>query len=100
MMRYNIINCITIRFFNRTVFFLLLLLLLLLLFQKCCTILDLCLKSEIINRFFSSWCLNDHIYVPDKIGPFLSGATTSIVVKNGTKKYSINNYKIIHNSAA
>ena len=55
-------------------------------FWNCCTILDLCLKSEIINGFWSSRCLNDHIDVPDKIGSFSSGATTSMVVKNGTKK--------------
>ena len=55
-------------------------------FRNCCTILDLCLKSEIMDRFWSSRCLNDRINVPDKIASFSSGATTSMVVKNGTKK--------------
>ena len=40
-----------------------------------------------MDRFWSSRCLNYHIDVPDKIGSFSSGATTSIVVKNGTKKF-------------
>ena len=40
----------------------------------------------IVDRSWSSRCLNYHIAVPDKIGSFSSGATTSIVVKNGTKK--------------
>merc|ERR1712074_418812 len=57
-----------------------------LLLRNCCTILDLCLKSEIMDVFWSSRCLNDHIDLPDKIGSFSSGATTSMVVKNGTKK--------------
>ena len=74
----------TITSANRTV--LLLLLLLLLLLQNSCAILDLCLKSEIMDGFFSSRCLNDRIDLPDKIGSFLSGATTPMVVKNGTKK--------------
>ena len=39
-----------------------------------------------MDGFFSSRCLNDRIDVPDKIGSFLSGAVTPIVVKNGTKK--------------
>ena len=56
------------------------------LLRNCCTILDLCLKSEIMDGFWSSRCLNDRIDLPDKIGSFSSGATTSMVVKNGTKK--------------
>jgi len=39
-----------------------------------------------MDGFFSSRCLNDRIDLPDKIGSFLSGATTPMVVKNGTKK--------------
>ena len=46
----------------------------------------LSLKSTIGDRFWSSRCLNYHIDVPDKIGSFSSGATASMVVKNGTKK--------------
>ena len=38
------------------------------LLRNCCTILDLCLKSEIMDGFWSSRCLNDHIDMPDKIG--------------------------------
>ena len=49
-------------------------------------ILSLCLKSEIMDGFWSSRCLNDPVNLPDKIGSFLSGAATSMVVKNGTKK--------------
>merc|ERR1712030_101019 len=49
-------------------------------------ILSLCLKSETMDGFWSSRCLNDPVDVPDKIGSFLSGAATSMVVKNGTKK--------------
>merc|ERR1712030_58187 len=49
-------------------------------------ILSLCLKSEIMDGFWSSRCLNDPVDLPDKIGSFLSGAATSMVVKNGTKK--------------
>merc|ERR1712030_80889 len=49
-------------------------------------ILSLCLKSEIMDGFWSSRCLNDPVDLLDKIGSFLSGAATSMVVKNGTKK--------------
>merc|ERR1712148_126589 len=49
-------------------------------------ILSLGLKSEINDGFWSSRCLNDPVDLPDKIGSFLSGAATSMVVKNGTKK--------------
>ena len=62
------------------------LLLLLLLHRNWCTILDLCLKYEIMDGFWNSRCLNDRIDVHHKIGSFSSGATTSMVVKNGTKK--------------
>ena len=44
------------------------------------------IKWPIMDRFWSSRCLNYHIDVPDKIGLFSSGATTSMVVKNWTKK--------------
>ena len=43
------------------------------------------MKSEIIDGFWSSGCLNDRNDVPNKIGLFLSGTTTPMVVKNGTK---------------
>ena len=46
----------------------------------------LSLKSEIMDGFWSSRCLNDRIDLTDKIGSFSSGATTSMVVKNGAKK--------------
>ena len=39
-----------------------------------------------MDGFWSSRCLNNRIDLPDKIGSFSSGATTSMVVKNGTKK--------------
>ena len=55
-------------------------------FWNCCTILDLCLISEIIDGFWSSRCLNDRINLPDKIGSFSSSATTTMVVKNLNKK--------------
>ena len=42
--------------------------------------------TAIVGGFWSSRCLNYHIDMPDKIGSFSSGATTSLVVKNGTKK--------------
>merc|ERR1712074_128372 len=74
-----------------------LLLLLLLLLTFSCTILSLCLKSEIMDGFWSSRCLNDRIDLPDKMRSFLSGAATPMVVKSGTKKYfspkNTKNYK-------
>ena len=39
----------------------------------------------IVDGSWSSRCLNYCIDMPDKIGSFSSGTTTSIVVKNGTK---------------
>ena len=54
--------------------------------RNCCTILDLCLRSEIMDGFWSSRCLNDRIDMPHKIGSFSSGTITSMVVKNATKK--------------
>ena len=39
-----------------------------------------------MDGFWSSRCLNYSIDVPKNIGSFLSGTTTSIVVRNGTKK--------------
>merc|ERR1712030_140760 len=59
---------------------------LLLLHTFSCTILSLCLKSEIMDGFWSSRCLNDPIDLPDKMRSFLSGAATPMVVKTGTKK--------------
>ena len=52
--------------------FLLLMLLLLLLLTFSCTILSLCIKSEIMDGFWSSRCLNDPIDLPDKMRAFLS----------------------------
>ena len=39
-----------------------------------------------MDGFWRSKCQNYSIDVPNKIGSFSSGATTSMVVKNGTKK--------------
>ena len=39
-----------------------------------------------MDGFWSSRCLNDRIDLPNKIGSFSSGANTSMVVKNVTKK--------------
>ena len=58
------------------------------LFQYFYTILALPIESEIMHRFWCSRCLNDHIEVPDMIGSFESGATPSLVAKNGTKQLS------------
>merc|ERR1712074_352847 len=52
-----------------------------------CTILSLCQKSEIMDGFWSSRCLNDPIDLPDKMRSFLSGTATPMVVKSGNKKY-------------
>ena len=46
-----------------------------------------------------SSCLNDPVDLPDKVGSFLSGVATSMVVKNGTKKnFSPKNTKNYKNS--
>ena len=42
-----------------------------------------------MDGFWSKRCLNYRIDVPDKIGSISSGATTSMVVKNGIKKLYI-----------
>ena len=39
-----------------------------------------------MEGFWILRCLKKRIDLPDKIGSFLSGATTPMVVKNGTKK--------------
>ena len=44
------------------------------------------IKSEIMDGFWCSRCLNDRIDLPDKIGSFLSGTATPMVAKNVTKK--------------
>ena len=52
-----------------------------------------------MDGFWSLRCLNDHIDLPDKIESFLSGSTTPMVVKNGTKKnFSPKNTKNDKNS--
>ena len=56
------------------------------LLENCCTILDLCLKSEIMDGFWSSRYLNDRIDLPNKIESFLSGKPTSMVIKMEVKK--------------
>ena len=57
-----------------------------LLLWNCCTILALPISSEIIDRFWHSRCLNDHINLFYIIGSFASGTNVSLVAKNGTKK--------------
>ena len=47
------------------------------------------IESEIIDGFLCSRCLNDHIDVPNMIGPIASGATSSMLAKNGTKSLYI-----------
>ena len=42
------------------------------------------IKSEIMDTFLCSLSLYDFIDLPDMIGPFASGATASLVAKNGT----------------
>ena len=39
-----------------------------------------------MDGFWSSWCLNNRINLPDKIGSFLSGTITPMRVKNRTLK--------------
>ena len=47
--------------------------------------LALSIESEIMDRFWSSRCLNDCLQVLNKIGTFASSATSPLVVKSGTK---------------
>ena len=54
------------------------------------------IESEIMDGFWCSRCLNNHINLPDMIGSFLSGATTSMVVKNESRK----NYWPLHKNAS
>ena len=42
-------------------------------------------ESEIIDGFRSSRYLNDRLRVPNKIGSFVSSATSPLVVKSVTK---------------
>ena len=44
------------------------------------------IKSEIMDRFWCSRCLNDCIDLLYMIGSFACGANVSLVAKNGTKK--------------
>ena len=44
------------------------------------------IKSELIDGFWCSRCLNDRIDLPELIGSLASGANTSLVAKNETKK--------------
>ena len=43
-----------------------------------------------MDGFWILRCLKKHIDLPNKIGSFLSGATSPMVVKNGTKKFKFN----------
>ena len=45
--------------------------------------LPLYLKSEIMDRVWSSRCLNNRLDMPDKIGLFLNDAMEFMVSKNG-----------------
>ena len=54
-----------------------------------CSHLQMPIESEIIDGFWCSRCLNDCIDLPNMIGSFESGATASLVAKNGTKKFSL-----------
>ena len=47
------------------------------------TIMSLCLKYEIMDRFWSSRGLNIHIDLPNKMRSFLIGALEFMVSKNG-----------------
>ena len=49
------------------------------------------ISPEIMDRFWCSRCLNDWHDLPDKIGSFVSNATTLFVVKIGINwlKYKI-----------
>ena len=47
-----------------------------------------------MDGFWILRCLKKRIDLPDKIASFLSGATTPMVVKNGTQKNSPTNDKI------
>ena len=49
------------------------------------------IESEIMDGFWSSRCLNDHMDLPDMIGSFVSGATASLVAKNRTKNIWVRN---------
>ena len=51
-----------------------------------CTIMDLPISSEMIDRFWHSRCLNDRIDLFYMIESFASGPNVSMVAKNGTKK--------------
>ena len=54
--------------------------------RNCCTILDLPISSEIIDRFWHSRCLKDRINLFYMIGSFASCANVSLRSKKGTKK--------------
>ena len=48
------------------------------------------IKSEPMDRFWCSRCLNDRINVPDMLEPFSGGATTPLVVKSLTEQPWLN----------
>ena len=56
------------------------------LLRNFCTILALTIKFEIMDRFWCSRCLNNHINIHNMIGSFKSGATASLVAKYWTKR--------------
>ena len=66
-------------FSNINVPLLLMLLLFLLLLQNCSTNPAISIKSEIMDRFQSSRCLNDLLCLLDKMGSFAGGPITSMV---------------------
>ena len=60
---------------------LLILLLLLLLHQNCSINPSISIKFEIMDRFWSSKCLNDSLYLLDKMGLFAGGAIIYLKVE-------------------
>ena len=58
------------------------------LFRKCCTLLAQPISPEIMDGFWCSRCLNNRIDLPNMIGSFASGATSSLIAENGTKSLS------------
>ena len=49
---------------------------------------QLSIKSSLVDRFQSLRCLNDRIDLPYMMGSLASGATNSLVTKNGTKYFA------------
>ena len=54
-----------------------------------CTILAQCLKSEIMDGFWSLRCVNDCFDLPNKMGSYVNGAANPLVVKSRTKRLKL-----------